>query len=81
MTEIQPTEILTEIQIPVLPPGTGSAYHNFERKMGDYATAGVGVQLTLDKSGVVTAIGIGLTNVNPVPLRASIRRKHYSAKH
>ena len=71
MTEIQPNEILTEIQIPVPPAGTGSAYHKLERKVGDYATAGVGVQLTLDKNGIVTAIGIGLTNVNPVPLRAS----------
>ncbi len=71
MTEIQPNEILTEIQIPVPPAGTGSAYHKLERKVGDYATAGVGVQLTLDENGIVTAIGIGLTNVNPVPLRAT----------
>jgi carbon-monoxide dehydrogenase medium subunit len=69
-TAIQPNEILTEIQIPVPPKGTGSAYHKLERKVGDYATAGVGVQLTLDAKGICTAIGIGLTNVNPVPLRA-----------
>jgi aerobic carbon-monoxide dehydrogenase medium subunit len=69
-TAIQPNEILTEIQIPVPPNGTGSAYHKLERKVGDYATAGVGVQLTLDAKGICTAIGIGLTNVNPVPLRA-----------
>ncbi len=69
-TAIQPNEILTEIQIPVPPSGTGSAYHKLERKVGDYATAGVGVQLTLDGKGICTAIGIGLTNVNPVPLRA-----------
>jgi len=70
-TAIQPNEILTEIQIPVPPNGTGSAYHKLERKVGDYATAGVGVQLTLDAKGICTAIGIGLTNVNPVPLRAA----------
>jgi len=70
-TAIQPNEILTEIQIPVPPKGTGSAYHKLERKVGDYATAGVGVQLTLDAKGVCTAIGIGLTNVNPVPRRAT----------
>ena len=71
MTAVQPDEILTEIQIPVPPAGTGSAYHKLERKVGDYATAGVALQLTLDKKGVCTAAGIGLTNVNPVPLRAS----------
>jgi len=70
-TAIQPNEILTEIQIPVPPKGTGSAYHKLERKVGDYATAGVGVQLTLDTKGICTAVGIGLTNVNPVPLRAA----------
>ncbi len=70
-TALKPDEILTEIQIPIPPPGTGSAYHKLERKVGDYATAGVAVQLTADAKGVCTAIGIGLTNVNPTPLRAT----------
>lgn len=70
-TAIQQNEILTEIQIPVPLPRTGSAYHKIERKVGDYATAGVAVQLTLDGKGICTSAGIGLTNVNPVPLRAA----------
>jgi carbon-monoxide dehydrogenase medium subunit len=70
MTAIQQGEILTEIRLPVPAKGTGSAYHKLERKVGDYATAGVAVQLTIGEGGVVTAAGIGLTNVNPVPLRA-----------
>jgi len=70
-TALQPDEILTEIQIPISQHGTGSAYHKLERKVGDYATAGVAVHLTLDKNNVCTSIGIGLTNVNPTPLRAS----------
>jgi aerobic carbon-monoxide dehydrogenase medium subunit len=70
-TALQPDEILTEIQIPVSQHGTGSAYHKLERKVGDYATAGVAVHLTVDKNNVCTSIGIGLTNVNPTPLRAS----------
>lgn len=69
-TAIQQNEILTEIQIPIPPAGTGSAYHKLERKVGDYATAGVAVQLTLDRKGICTAAGMGLTNVNPIPLRA-----------
>lgn len=71
MTALQPDEILTEIQIPMPAAGTGSAYHKLERKVGDYATAGVAVQLTLDANGVCTYAGIGLTNVNPVPMRAA----------
>jgi aerobic carbon-monoxide dehydrogenase medium subunit len=70
-TALEPDEILTEIQIPMPAAGTGSAYHKLERKVGDYATAGAAVQLTLDANGVCTYAGIGLTNVNPLPLRAS----------
>ncbi len=71
MTAIQQGEILTEIRLPVPAAGTGNAYHKLERKVGDYATAGVAVQITIGSDGIVTAAGIGLTNVNPVPLRAS----------
>lgn len=71
MTALEPEEILTEIQIPIPPAGTGSAYHKLERKVGDYATAGAAVQITLGDDGIVKAAGIGLTNVNPLPMRAS----------
>lgn len=71
MTAVQPNEILTEIRIPVPPAGTGNAYHKFERKVGDYATAGAAVQITIGHNDVVENVGIGLTNVNPTPMRAS----------
>ena len=71
MTAVQPNEILTSIHIPSLPAGSGSAYHKLERKVGDYATAGAAVALTIDGTGTVTYAGIGLTNVNPTPLRAA----------
>lgn len=70
MTALQPDEILTEIRIPIPKPHTGSAYHKAERKVGDYASAGVAVQITVDGDGVCQYAGIGLTNVNPTPLRA-----------
>lgn len=70
-TEVQEGEILTEIKVPIPEGNTGSAYHKIERKVGDYATAGVAVRITLDNNGTCTSAGIGLTNVNPTPLRAS----------
>ncbi len=70
MTAVQENEILTELRIPVPAPRTGNAYHKLERKVGDYATAGVAVQLSVDEDGTCTYAGIGLTNVNPAPLRA-----------
>lgn len=75
MTAIQPNEILTELRMPIPQANTGNAYHKLERKVGDYATAGVAVQLTLDADGVCTQAGIGLTNVNPVPMRAANAEK------
>lgn len=69
-TAVQKDEILTEIKIPIPPKGSGGAYHKLERKVGDYATAGVAVQLTLDAKGACSYIGIAMTNVNATPLRA-----------
>lgn len=70
-TAVQDGEILTEIRIPVPSGKFGNAYHKVERKVGDYATGGVAVQIELDDAGVCTRAGIGLTNVNPTPLRAT----------
>ncbi len=70
-TAVQHGEILTEIRIPSLGPRTGSAYHKLERKVGDYATAGVAVVIGLNEDGSCSKVGIGLTNVNPTPIRAA----------
>ena len=70
-TAIQHGEILTEIRIPAASGKFGSAYHKAERKVGDYATAGVAAVIQVDDSGVCTKAGIGLTNVNAVPMRAT----------
>ncbi|HEX6284103.1 MAG TPA: xanthine dehydrogenase family protein subunit M, partial [Pyrinomonadaceae bacterium] len=69
-TALEPEEILTEIRIPLPPPRSGGAYLKIERKVGDYATAGVAVQLTLDGSAVCQRAGIGLTNVGMTPIKA-----------
>lgn len=71
MTALEPHEILTEIQMPESGAGSGSAYHKIERKVGDYAASGVAVNLVIDSNDVVQEAGIGLTNVNPVPMRVS----------
>ena len=63
-------EILAEIRIPTPPPSSGGAYLKLERKVGDYAVSAVAVQLTLE-GDTVRAARIGLTNVNPVPMRAT----------
>jgi aerobic carbon-monoxide dehydrogenase medium subunit len=69
-TALQHEEILTEIRIPVPPARSGGAYFKLERKVGDFATAAVAAQLTLDEKGVCQEVGIGLTNVGPTPVKA-----------
>jgi carbon-monoxide dehydrogenase medium subunit len=69
-TALEQGEILTEIRIPVPPPKSGGAYIKVERKVGDFATAAVAIQLTLDDKGAVQKAGIGLTNVGATPLKA-----------
>jgi len=64
-------EILTEIQIPVPEAKSGGAYIKLERKVGDYATAAVAVQIRLDENGNCAYAGMGLTNVGLTPIKAT----------
>jgi carbon-monoxide dehydrogenase medium subunit len=63
-------ELLTEIRVQIPRPRSGGAYMKLERKAGDFATVGVAAQLTIDQKNVCKYIGIGLTAVGPVNLRA-----------
>jgi aerobic carbon-monoxide dehydrogenase medium subunit len=69
-TALSSDEILIEIRIPIPPPGSGGAYFKLERKVGDFATAGVAAQLTVGKDDVCERVGIGLTNVGLIPVKA-----------
>ncbi len=80
MTALAEGEILTEVRIPAPGGGGGGgadgahhggAYLKLERKVGDYAVAGVAVQLALGDDGKVTQAGVGLTNLGMAPIRAS----------
>jgi carbon-monoxide dehydrogenase medium subunit len=70
-TALEPEEILTEIKIPLPPPKSGGSYLKLERKVGDFATAGVAVQITLDGAGNCAEAGVGLTNVGMTPIKAT----------
>jgi len=69
-TALNSDELLTEILIPIPPPGSGGAYIKMERKVGDFATAAVAAQLTIGAGGICERAGIGLTNAGPTPIKA-----------
>lgn len=63
-------EVAVECRVPYAGPNSGGAYQKIERKVGDYATVAIGVQVAWDHRGICTAAGIGLCAVGPITLRA-----------
>jgi aerobic carbon-monoxide dehydrogenase medium subunit len=70
-TAIEPTEVLTEVRIPRRGRHTGGAYEKLERKVGDFATAGVAARVTLGADGTIEKAGIGVTGVADTPFAAT----------
>jgi carbon-monoxide dehydrogenase medium subunit len=69
-TALEPNEVVTEVRVPAPQGYAGGAYEKLERKVGDFATAGVAVHLTFAHDTVGTA-GIALTAVGPTSIRAA----------
>jgi len=68
-TTLRPDEVVTEIRTPIRKGRSGGAYLKLERKVGDFATVAVAVQVELDGNKIASA-GIGLTAVGPHNLKA-----------
>ncbi len=69
-TSLAPDEVITEARVPDPGPRTCGTYLKLERKVGDYATAAVAVQVTL-RNGSIGDAGIALTGVGPINIRAT----------
>jgi carbon-monoxide dehydrogenase medium subunit len=64
-------EVLTEIRVPKLAPGTGWSYMKFHRRAQDWAI--VGVATVLERSnGDISRASVALTNMGQTPRRAGI---------
>jgi aerobic carbon-monoxide dehydrogenase medium subunit len=68
-TALEPTEIITWVQVPEPGPKAGGAYFKLERKVGDFATVAVGIHVSFS-NGSVERAGIALTGVGPRNIRA-----------
>ena len=73
-TALRPDEILTEIRVAASSKPAAGAYNKLERKVGDFATVAVAVQIELE-GGKVSKAGIGLTAVGPTNVKATAAEK------
>jgi carbon-monoxide dehydrogenase medium subunit len=69
-TTLRPNEVITEISVPSPSGSSGGTYLKLERKVGDFATVGAAVQLSLD-DGRIGRAGVALTAVGPRNVKAS----------
>lgn len=69
-TSLEPTEILTEVRIPVLPEGTGWSFRELSRRCGDFAIVAVASVLQMDSDRHCRAARISLGGVAPTPVRS-----------
>jgi len=59
------------VRVPKARPHQGNAYHKIEKRVGDFAIAGVAANLILDSAGRVEVAGLGLTGVGPTAILAA----------
>lgn len=66
---LEEDEIVTEIELPGLRPGSGWAFEEFAQRSGDFALAAVAAILALDAEGRVSEARLALTGVDETPVR------------
>jgi aerobic carbon-monoxide dehydrogenase medium subunit len=69
-TALGEDELLVEIRVPALTPGTGSAYMKFAHPASRFAIVGAGAVITIDKQGTCTKAGVGITGAGTKAVRA-----------
>jgi carbon-monoxide dehydrogenase medium subunit len=69
MTALEPTEVLTEVRVPVLAPGTGWSFVEVARRHGDFALGGAAATVRLDGSGNFTEVRIVLFGISGAAAR------------
>lgn len=69
-TSLEPDELLIEVEVPPLPPGTGSSFAEYSRRHGDFALGGAAAVLTMD-DGACHEARVALLGAADTPLRAA----------
>ena len=64
-------EVLTEVRVPLQPPGTGTAYCKLEHPASGYVVVSAGARIACDPSGRCTFAQVAVGGLGGSPLRAS----------
>ena len=71
VTGLEPQELVTEIIVPSLPKGSGSAYYKLKFTEGCYNIASAACVVQLDGDGKAGMVRMALGGVSPAPIRLS----------
>jgi carbon-monoxide dehydrogenase medium subunit len=70
-TDLQPDEMLVEVELPLSKPRTGSCFMEIARRRGDFAIVGVAAMMTLDEQEECTHVRLTFCGVGETPIDAS----------
>jgi CO/xanthine dehydrogenase FAD-binding subunit len=70
-TDLQPDEMLVEVELPLSKPRTGSCFMEIARRRGDFAIVGVAVMMTLGEQDECTHVRLAFCGVGETPIDAS----------
>jgi CO/xanthine dehydrogenase FAD-binding subunit len=70
-TDLQPDEMLVEVELPLPKPRTGSCFTEIARRRGDFAIVGVAATITLGDANQCSDVRLALCGVGETPIDAS----------
>jgi CO/xanthine dehydrogenase FAD-binding subunit len=70
-TDLQPDEMLVEIELPLPKPRTGSCFMEIARRRGDFAIVGLAATVTLDERDECTDVRLAFCGAGETPIDAS----------
>ena len=70
-TALAPNEVLTEIRVPLLPSGAGTAYAKLPHPASGYVVVSAGVLVVRERSGRCQSARVAIGGLGSVPFRAS----------
>jgi len=83
VTALEPDEFVTEVEVDVLPAGTGWGFEEFARRHGDYALAAVAVTMQREDHNAsnvrVSVMGVGETPMRLPQVEAMLEGRQVSS--